>query len=82
VLRLTASEAERHFSAVLGRVAAGEEIEVVRDGAAVAVIAPPPHVQAERIGIQFRSAPSGASSFADDLRILEAELEAPPSPPG
>jgi antitoxin (DNA-binding transcriptional repressor) of toxin-antitoxin stability system len=72
VLRLTASEAARHFRAVLGRVAAGEEVEIVRDDATVAVIAPPP-------GLRFsRRLAGGGASFADDLAALEAELEVPP----
>jgi prevent-host-death family protein len=75
VLRMTASEAARHFSAVLGRVAAGEEIEVVRNGAAVAVIAPPPgSVAAHR----SRDVIAVGDSFADDLHALEAELDTPP----
>jgi prevent-host-death family protein len=78
-MRLTASEAARHFSAVLGRVAAGEEIEVVRDGAPVAVIAPPPQSgSVQPVRDLFGSAPTGDGSFADDLRVLQAELEAPP----
>jgi prevent-host-death family protein len=79
-MRMTVAEAARHFSAVLGRVAAGEEIEVVRDGAPVAVIAPP----AEHSGskppfrdLLWSAAPIG-DSFADDLRALQAELEVPP----
>jgi antitoxin (DNA-binding transcriptional repressor) of toxin-antitoxin stability system len=72
---MTATEAARHFPAVLGRIAAGEEIEVVRDGAAVAVIGPPPGAAPTRRLAQ--SANDGAS-FADDLAALEAELEAPP----
>jgi antitoxin (DNA-binding transcriptional repressor) of toxin-antitoxin stability system len=76
---MTTNEAARHFSAVLGRVAAGEEIEVVRNGAPVAVIAPPPRsVSAPPARDLARSAGSGDRSFADDLRALEAELEAPP----
>jgi prevent-host-death family protein len=79
VTRMTANEAARHFSAVLGRVAAGEEIEVVRNGAPVAVIAPPPSsVPAERSRDLFGSAPTTCDSFADDLRALQAELKAPP----
>ena len=40
--RLTATEVgARNFSEVLNRVAAGEEIEVTRAGAPVALIAPP-----------------------------------------
>jgi prevent-host-death family protein len=73
-MRMTATEAARYFSAVLGRVAAGEEIEVVRNGAPVAVIAPPPR---DLVSAQTFSAPQVDGSFADDLRRLEAELEAP-----
>jgi antitoxin (DNA-binding transcriptional repressor) of toxin-antitoxin stability system len=72
---MTPAEAARHFAAVLGRVAAGEEIEVVRNGAAVAVIAPPPgSVHAKRSG----ELQGHGDSFAEDLRALQAELEAPP----
>lgn len=78
-MRMTATEAARHFSAVLGRVAAGEEIEVVRDGAPVAVIAPHPErsVSTRRFRDVSGSAPFDGS-LADDLRALEAELRAPP----
>jgi antitoxin (DNA-binding transcriptional repressor) of toxin-antitoxin stability system len=73
VLRMTATEAACHFGAVLGRVAAGEEIEIVRDGATVAVIAPP---RGSRRAV--RGLLGGGDSFADDLAALERELEAPP----
>jgi antitoxin (DNA-binding transcriptional repressor) of toxin-antitoxin stability system len=72
VLRVTASEAVRHFRAVLGRVASGEQVEIVRDGATVAVIAPPPGAQ---VSPRLRGA---GASFAEDLAALETELEAPP----
>jgi prevent-host-death family protein len=72
VLRVTTTEAARHFGAVLGRVAAGEEVEIVRDGAPVAVIAPPAGAR-RATGLL-----EGGESFADDLRALEAALEAPP----
>ena len=82
VTRMTATEAARHFSAVLGRVAAGEEIEVVRNGAPVAVIAPPrdsvPAQPLQPLRNPFGSAPTVDDSFADDLRALQAELKAPP----
>ena len=39
--RLTATEVARRFSEILNRVADGEEIEVTRGGAPVAVITPP-----------------------------------------
>jgi prevent-host-death family protein len=76
---MTVNEAARHFSAVLSRVAAGDEIEVVRNGAPVAVIAPPrSSASGEGARHLFRSAPNGDDSFADDLRALQAELKAPP----
>jgi antitoxin (DNA-binding transcriptional repressor) of toxin-antitoxin stability system len=74
MVRMNATETVRNFSVVLSRVAAGEEIEVVRNGAPVAVIAPPPR---DLVSAQTFSAPQVDSSFADDLRRLEAELEAP-----
>jgi prevent-host-death family protein len=81
---MTATEAARHFSAVLGRVAAGEEIEVVRNGAPVAVITPPARADgsAQHFPDLFGSAPTGDDSFADDLRALQAELKAPPDARG
>lgn len=39
--RLSATEVARRFSEMLKRVAAGEEIEVTRAGAPVAVLVPP-----------------------------------------
>jgi antitoxin (DNA-binding transcriptional repressor) of toxin-antitoxin stability system len=76
---MTPTEAARHFPAVLGRVAAGEEIEVVRNGAPVAVIAPPPgSVPTQHPRELSGSAPEAGDSFADDLRALQAELQMPP----
>ena len=75
-MRMTAAEAARHFRAVLSRVAAGEEIEVVRNGVAVAVIAP---VHRPAVFRDPLEPPFGVGdSFADDLRSLQAELKAPP----
>jgi antitoxin (DNA-binding transcriptional repressor) of toxin-antitoxin stability system len=79
---MTVNEAARHFSAVLSRVAAGDEIEVVRNGAPVAVIAPPPSsVRAPRNSDVFGGLEDG-DSFADDLHALQAELKAPEDVPG
>jgi len=39
---MTATEAARNFSAVLTRAQGGEEIEITRNGATVAVLGPPP----------------------------------------
>jgi prevent-host-death family protein len=39
--RMTATEASRNFSDVLTRAQQGEQIEIVRNGAPVAVVGPP-----------------------------------------
>jgi prevent-host-death family protein len=79
---MTATEAARSFSEVLNRVAAGEEIEVTRNGAPVAVIAPP-HARtlsAERFRRLLAAAPSPDPEFADDIRALRRSLPAPGDP--
>jgi prevent-host-death family protein len=78
--RMTATEAARAFSEVLNRVGAGEEVEVTRNGAPVAVIGPP---RARLVsGARFRellaAAPSPDGGFGEDLRALRASV----SPPG
>jgi prevent-host-death family protein len=76
---MTATEAARTFSDVLSRVAAGEEIEIVRNGAPVAVITPPRvrFVPADRFRDLLESAPSVDEAFADDLRAIREELGPP-----
>jgi antitoxin (DNA-binding transcriptional repressor) of toxin-antitoxin stability system len=80
--RMTATDAARAFSDVLNRVAAGEEIEVTRSGAPVAVIGPPKArlVSAERFRELIESAPAPDADFADDVRALRATI-APPGEP-
>jgi prevent-host-death family protein len=77
--RMTATEAARNFSDVLSRVASGEAIEIVRNGAPVALITPPRlrFVSAERFRDLLGSAPSVDEAFADDLR----EIREGPGPP-
>jgi prevent-host-death family protein len=41
MVRLSATEVARNFSAVMNRVGAGEEIEIVRNGAPIAELRPP-----------------------------------------
>jgi prevent-host-death family protein len=67
---MTATDAARSFSEVLNRVAAGEEIEVTRSGAPVAVIAPPRAqlISAERFRELIASAPKPDQDFATDVR--------------
>jgi prevent-host-death family protein len=72
--RMTATDAGRSFSDVLTRVAAGEEVEVTRSGAPVAVIGPPRarSVSAARFRELIASAPRVDGDFADDLRGIRA----------
>lgn len=80
--RLSATEAARRFSEVLNRVAGGEEIEVTRAGAAVAVIVPPKTrlLSAERFRELLATAPPVDHTFAADLRAIRASAHAPESP--
>jgi antitoxin (DNA-binding transcriptional repressor) of toxin-antitoxin stability system len=41
MVRMTATEASRHFSSVINRVDSGEEIEIVRNGKAIAELRRP-----------------------------------------
>jgi prevent-host-death family protein len=77
--RLSATEVARRFSEVLNRVAGGEEIEVIRSGAPVAVISPPKArvLSAERFGELVRAAPPVDEEFAEDLRAIR-EAVGPP----
>lgn len=75
MVRLTATEAARSFSDVLNRVAAGEEFEIVRNGAPVARITPCPSrfVSAERLNALLERLPPVDDRFADDIRAIRAE---------
>ena len=79
--RLSATEVARRFSEVLNRVASGEEIEVTRAGAPVAVIAPPKArlLSAERFRELLASAPPVDEEFADDLRAIRRSVGPPES---
>jgi prevent-host-death family protein len=76
---MTATEAARHFSELLNRIADGEEIEVTRSGAAVAVISPPKSrlVPANRFRELIASAPPPDSAFARDIRAARESVEPP-----
>lgn len=77
--RLTATEAARSFSDVLNRVTAGEEVEVTRSGAPVAVIGPATArlISAERFRELIATAPRPDDAFADDIRALRAAVPPP-----
>jgi len=76
---MSATEAARSFSEVLNRVSAGEEVEVIRSGAPVAVIAPPKAhlLSAERFRELIAAAPRPDANFAADARELRASVRAP-----
>ncbi len=80
--RLTATEAARSFSDVLNRVGAGEEIEIMRNGAAVAIISPVRHrlLSPETFRSLMASAPPVDEEFADEMRALRASVGPPESP--
>ncbi len=76
--RLTATEIARSFSAALNRVAAGEEFEIVRNGAVVALLGPPRRLlSVESFRELLASAPPVDDNFAPDLRRIRAEAGAP-----
>lgn len=72
MVRLTATDAARSFSEVLNRVAAGEEFEIVRNGATVAVLSPPKArlLSPERFHELLRLLPRPDDDFAADLRQI------------
>ena len=77
--KLTATEAARNFSDVLNRVAAGEELEVTRSGAAVALIGPPRArlISVERLREVLATGPAPDDNFADDLRAIRESVGPP-----
>jgi prevent-host-death family protein len=77
--RLSATEVARRFSEILNRVAGGEEIEVTRAGAPVAVISPPKArmLSAERFRDVLTSAPPVDDEFAEDVRAIRRSVGPP-----
>jgi prevent-host-death family protein len=78
-VRLSATEVARRFSEILSRVAAGEEIEVTRAGAPVAVISPAKArvLSAKRFRELVRSAPPVDDHFAEDERTIRRSVGPP-----
>lgn len=79
---MTATEAARAFSDVLNRVAAGEEIEVTRSGAPIAMIVPLKArlLSADRFRALMASAPAPDPAFAAEIRTARAALDEPGDP--
>jgi prevent-host-death family protein len=76
---MTATDAARSFSELLNRVANGEEIEVTRSGAAVAVISPLKSrlMSAERFRELMASAPAVDAEFVRDIRAARESVGPP-----
>lgn len=79
VTRMTATDAARSFSELLNRVASGEQIEVTRSGATVAVISPPKSrlISAARFRELIEGAPPPDPGFVEDIRAVR-ETVGPP----
>jgi prevent-host-death family protein len=84
VERMTATEVARAFSQVLNRVAAGEQIEVTRNGTTVAVIGPPPKkkrfLSTEEFQELVDSLPPLDEDFVRDLEQIRRESGFPRDP--
>jgi prevent-host-death family protein len=82
MVRLSATDVARRFSDVLNRVAAGEEIEIVRNGAPIAVLSPPRArlLPASRLRPLLASLPPVDDAFADDLQKIRREVGPPEDP--
>lgn len=79
---MSATEAARTFSDVLNRVASGEQIEVTRNGATVAVIGPPRKTRfmsPERFREVMASLPPTDDDFVRDLEEIRRSVGPPPS---
>jgi prevent-host-death family protein len=81
VTRLSATQVAREFSAVVNRVDAGEEIEVVRNGAPVVEMRPATSarlISAARWDELMRAIPSPDEDFARDVDAARMEVGPPP----
>jgi len=77
---MSATEASRSFSTVLGRVSAGASIEVVRNGVPVAQIVPPAHhlTTAAAFRRLYETAPRVDDDFIDEI-VAARQGVGPPS---
>ena len=79
---MTATDAARSFSDVLNRVVDGEEIEITRSGAPVAVISPPKGklISAARFRELIAAAPKPDAEFHGEVEAIRASVHAPEDP--
>jgi antitoxin (DNA-binding transcriptional repressor) of toxin-antitoxin stability system len=82
MVRLTATEVARSFSRIMSRVGAGEEIEIVRNGAPIAELRPPrarSTLTAEQWDELMADAPFPDEDFARDVELGRAVFGPPSS---
>lgn len=82
MISLTATEVARRFSQVINRVGAGEEVEVVRNGVAVAQLRPvrgPRVISAARWREMMDSAPAVDEDFERDVEASRETIGPPDS---
>lgn len=79
MVRISATDASRNFSGLLNRVAAGDEIELVRNGSPVAVIRPARErlVEPGDLLDLISSGPQLDRGFAADVDAARDELGPP-----
>jgi antitoxin (DNA-binding transcriptional repressor) of toxin-antitoxin stability system len=74
---MSATEVARNFSAVVNRVDAGEEIEVVRNGTPVAELRPPSRprgMSGKALKELIAGLPPVDGSFARDVEAVQREI--------
>jgi antitoxin (DNA-binding transcriptional repressor) of toxin-antitoxin stability system len=77
---MSATEVSRNFSAVINRVDAGEEIEIIRNGAPIAELrrpSRPRRLEGEEWRAFVESLPAVDESFARDVREARDQLGPP-----
>ena len=80
MVQLSATEVARNFSAVMNRVSAGEEIEIVRNGAPIGELHPPsrPRGLSGEAWKEFvRSLPPVDEDFARDVEEVRRSVGPP-----
>jgi len=80
MVRMSATEVARNFSSVINRVGAGEEIEIVRNGAAVAEMRAPSRprgLSSAEWRALIASLPAVDDEFAHDVEAARSAIGSP-----
>ena len=80
MVRMSATEVSRNFSAVINRVGSGEEIEIVRNGRAIAELrppSPPVGLTDEAFKALVASLPPVDDAFAGDVERARRRIGPP-----